>query len=580
LKERGQSARSTGEVGIASGSLYRATLYRICVASHSRQSARHDNLPMEITFQALCHLASWERQLPIAGGWAFEAAMRRINLLDYSVRSLNGIDKFLDQVRLQKRPSTKEALQNSGYGNLMELLAFYVGEVIARANQSPVRWSLDEVEVPIDPFTPLAEQPRAERRLTCWVYRGNGNPAAFWPTYALMSRLLESGDEKSIRFSAEMMMATPADENSPLAPLTPLSPGIPTQAKVAELPTEEFDALRIDIPFYDLDSMRRLIDAEDDLLRRGRVIWGMPVQVNTILFEQRWHGGAPGELIYDLSGRAPTEDMYRVARALMQLKLADPAPSAAQTDEERGFAEYLRDGRVRVFGRTVPPGICSYPLQVSSTYFDQLHLPDGSLSMDIIPILVHDDHPGVVKPLPCALWPQSMVDDWMNQSQRRFGRRATAQQLRDEVKPELTIEQRHGEAASLHAANGRNGQDRERARLLWETNVGFGYAPSMRALGDLHASGEGLDVNPRQAFQYYLAAAQAGDAKAQVIVAKHHLQFDGIAPDLIKAEAWLRKADRQGNRLASRLLIENGFDEDPNKLAAKGGLLRKLFGKR
>jgi hypothetical protein len=391
-----------------------------------------------------------------------------------------------------------------------------------------------------------------------------------------LSRLFESGEDKSIALSASLVMRG-TDQGASLPPLAPSYLPFKTQERVAGMTDAEFVRLRLTPPAWlSDDPLGALLNAEDDLLRHGHVTWAVPVQVNSSLFSPTWDRGAPGELLYDPAGRASPEALSTVASAVYRLK-ADTSRDAEHTPPEAEFAHYLRDETIRVFGRCVPPAVCGYPLQVSSTFIDRSHLPDGTLAMNILPILVHQGHPGVVIPLPAALWPELMRSDWMDASERQHGKRFTAEELRNGAMAPPSVEDQYRMAMELYGLAEQDPENLNKARALWELNAVRGHALSLMALGNLHSRGHGVPENPRQAFQYYLAAAQMGDVDAQVAVAENLMLVDGVGCDLVKAEQWLRKAAGSGSRRAKHLLIENGFDEPPG--GSRRGLLGKFFGR-
>ncbi|WP_414040685.1 tetratricopeptide repeat protein [Acidithiobacillus sp. M4-SHS-6] len=60
-------------------------------------------------------------------------------------------------------------------------------------------------------------------------------------------------------------------------------------------------------------------------------------------------------------------------------------------------------------------------------------------------------------------------------------------------------------------------------------------------LGHLYQSGLGVSANPRQAFHWYLQAAEAGDRFAQRQVANAYLNGRGVARNLQRAAFWFRQ---------------------------------------
>jgi hypothetical protein len=53
-----------------------------------------------------------------------------------------------------------------------------------------------------------------------------------------------------------------------------------------------------------------------------------------------------------------------------------------------------------------------YPLKLSSTFFNQEFLPGFRLAQPFFPMLISDNHPGLVHALPRQLWPQELRRAW------------------------------------------------------------------------------------------------------------------------------------------------------------------------
>ena len=62
--------------------------------------------------------------------------------------------------------------------------------------------------------------------------------------------------------------------------------------------------------------------------------------------------------------------------------------------------------------------------------------------------------------------------------------------------------------------------------------------------------------NDKEAFQWYLKAANQGDAKAQFKVAQAYQSGTGIAQDQLQAQQWLQKAAQAKHPLAQATLAK------------------------
>jgi TPR repeat protein len=100
--------------------------------------------------------------------------------------------------------------------------------------------------------------------------------------------------------------------------------------------------------------------------------------------------------------------------------------------------------------------------------------------------------------------------------------------------------------------------------------------------GLAYRDGDGVDLDPAQAFRQFFEAAEQGHAGAQLEVAKEYLNDEGAVPvDFETAVGWLRKSEAQGNLDARANLgwcLANGYGvtRDPVKAEA---LMRDAAGK-
>jgi len=177
----------------------------------------------------------------------------------------------------------------------------------------------------------------------------------------------------------------------------------------------------------DGDDLRVVFENGTALLAGGRVVPCAIVQANNMLTQPAEGGGAAGEVVYDLTGRTPVEDLCHIASKLLALK-AMPFEDPAMAHVSR----YLADEQTRVFGLDVPQAVVPYPLKISSTWFDKALLRSGALQSQVIPLLVSDAHPGLVRPLPARFWPDEAAAPQVaaqqgEQSARKVGNEDEAQ---------------------------------------------------------------------------------------------------------------------------------------------------------
>ncbi len=354
---------------------------------------------------ALAYLHTWDHGATPPGGIAYEPLLRRIKL-DYAPASLARVDTLLDALRTAKKPQREAFLADAGGQNLLLLLAFYVAETAGRAVGCAPQWLTYEAA------QRQAPNPSArvfETSMVCNFPGSGARIAHFAPLVAICDRLFNPVVDKSVAFSAGMVIPQPL-QVSTVAP--PAAPGFAPPLDLAQAlsrcaPRERAQLEIVPPPWADRDPLARWFDAAPQLLREGRVVWAGLVQAHRSLFAPQPYGGAPGEVVYDPAGRATPEALDEVAQLLESLKgqrLQDPALAA--------FSDYLADEMTRAFGLDVPASVSPYPLKVATTFFDRGYLPANVIRQRCFPVLVSDRHPGIVLFLPAALWPAPLLQGW------------------------------------------------------------------------------------------------------------------------------------------------------------------------
>jgi hypothetical protein len=460
---------------------------------------------MTLTFRALLYLYAFDNHLPFPTGLADERLLRTARL-DYSVQSLERIDVFLDALRKTRKIDRDTYLDDPANQGLLYLLAFYVGEVIGRSLGAAPQWATyaemqtrgghlggPQFENSVTLMFPLDLTPR-----TAWLL----------PLASICSRLFDEHVTKSVLFSAGLML--PPESQQKPACQQPLPP-VPAPAWPVDVAALARDwrgpARQVEIdepPWARSDDLHYLFDNARALLHEGRVVWGALVQVNLDLFDAAGQfAGAPGEVLYDPTGRVPREDLAEMADKVFALKgqeFQDPALAH--------FSRYLTDEKVRVFGLDFPAPILPCPLKVSSTWFQRAHLPGGVISDKLIPLLISDAHPGAVLPLPALFRPGAYVPD-----------------------PELA----HLEPASLTEEGHlwfqgtRMAQDYGKARAAWEKAKGNPGA--LNGLGKLYEQGLGVAQDLDRALEYYEMAEAKDYGPAAEAAERLRAQKQGAAAE-------------------------------------------------
>lgn len=536
----------------------------------SMQHSAHSPLltTMGPNLSAQCYLRAFADDIAMTGGLLGHEDLRAARL-DYSLTSLARADAVLDAALARPPVLGEQLLGHPGAQNLVVLLAFYAGELLGRALGETPRWDVDPT---LTAAEPVPEALRALGGHALCHFRGG---LRFAPIALILERLFGGGDRPGLAVAVEALLPTDRqgqDRGAPLpaapAPDWPLGlPGARPGVAAAALP-----GLRPTAPFWadDQEPLSQLFRHADELLLRGRVVWGALVQANPLLFAPEFRLGAPGDVVYDPQGRVEPEALVAVADLLYQAKTQ--GTEGIDDPQLALYAEHLRDERTRQFGFVIAGAVLPYPLCASSTYFDQLQLPDGMLSQRCLPLLVADSQPGLVLPLPQALWPEALREAWLAAGESRHGTRfdpraahaalvAKIQRERTDPVPLFREGMRHwlGEGVP---------RDYRKARALLEqaAECGGGHALALNNLGLMYEQGLGVAIDPDQQHRYYAAAAELGEPQGQLNLGRFLLKQGRLD----EAMPYLRAAAAAGVEEA-RLQLRYIADAKAGRQGSAGG---------
>jgi hypothetical protein len=144
------------------------------------------------------------------------------------------------------------------------------------------------------------------------------------------------------------------------------------------------------------------------ILRDGRVVWGVIVQANNLLFAP----GAqdhPADVLY-----APDPDQVQDPDTLLVVSerlftLKETTPDDAHLAR---FAHHLTDERKRDFAMSVPEWLSAgVQMEMSAAMLHRTHLPSGFLRRGTFPLLVVSN-PRLVMVLPQRYWPAGLLEWW------------------------------------------------------------------------------------------------------------------------------------------------------------------------
>lgn len=167
---------------------------------------------MDMDRAAASLLAARGGTTEVAGGLAYRTALQQARL-DDSLESLDRVDALLAQMRTRLQPTPEQWDQASDRENFTLLLAFYLGSMVAKHGDSPIRWYAYEDALTALP--PEARPPEARWSRVVGVVGG----AVCVPLGVIEERLF-AGDEGQMtcrayveRLAARVRPGGAADEN-------------------------------------------------------------------------------------------------------------------------------------------------------------------------------------------------------------------------------------------------------------------------------------------------------------------------------------------------------------------------------
>lgn len=352
--------------------------------------------PNSTTIRALWYLQNFATQSAWTNGLAFEKQLRACRL-DFTLSSLQRIDRLLDHIREQYQPQRETFFRQPENQTFLFLLAFYCGEMRGRlAKSAPVWYDWGEFH---------ARYPELESifpnilhyEFVAHFQREDGEFNHF-PLVAILARLFDAAPDKSVYTSTLTGDYQAYGEHDRL-PETAQHLAIDWQQALAQTPKNERAYLQILPPkWLQGDDLMTQMQALPQLYQRGRVVWAALVQANNLLFQANDTANCPAEIIYDKSGRTPPDVLRQWAKELFSLKNTTPSePELAR------YAAHITDERTR-FSGSIPKQIShSMPVFGASLLIWRLHLPNGILSLPTFPIVVADDCDEVMI-LPAKYW--------------------------------------------------------------------------------------------------------------------------------------------------------------------------------
>lgn len=163
------------------------------------------------------------------------------------------------------------------------------------------------------------------------------------------------------------------------------------------------------------DEIIEIFDAESQVLKRGRVVWGVLMQANKMLFSNTGsHAkfGAPAAVLFSEDERARHDPLAigswttRIFAFKEQVEAGHPP----EDPDERMLGETLareldRPSRLRVPDQFTP----GCEVFMTTIYVDRRHLPNRRLEAGLFPILILPELTGMALVVPHWFWPREFT---------------------------------------------------------------------------------------------------------------------------------------------------------------------------
>lgn len=457
---------------------------------------------MNINFRAACYLYAFENNQPITGGFLFDSLLRSYKL-DYSLSSLARIDDFLDAIRAKKTLTADNYLDSQASQNLLCYLCFYVGEVISRKLQSPPRWrGFDDFAQGEDAMVVISGRIfEYSLSLDFPEHPDLQTKTLFKPLVSITSRLIENESDKSVLWSSGFFLgdvSSDPDYNTPLPPV----PARPWPINIADV-LSSHPELRERLffktpPGYVDDPMQKLFACKDAILENGRVVWGAVIEVNTLIYENNGFSGVPGRVLYAPDGRVEPNILFDLSRVVATYKTIKKVQ-----EDAKALSKLMKDETSRHFGFDIPRSIIPYPLKMSVTYFYRPHLIGNRLVSSEIPLLINDDYPGMVLPLPHYFWPAEFVKHWEENLRHHIMQAAMRGDDLEAYVPDPLLAHLMPCSISEEGMLWSRQGEYAKAKAAWEKAEAKGDLLATYGLGTLYENGQGVEKDIELAIQYY-----------------------------------------------------------------------------
>lgn len=350
---------------------------------------RADNPDQDCNVLANRHVDALVERYPFEHGIAYRKALYQLGL-DLSAASLLRIDYLLEQLKPTLAVPEAQFMARPANRNFLHVLAFYIGTVVAQESGARIDWFTARQ---LQRAHAIAVDAAAQPRL---ALAGMFNKSdVYYPLELLLERLF--GSCSSAQFRATL---------KELGRMAAASRASRLQDDMEHV-QRRIDMARSGDPAYlvpqrpswaDGDSIDLWFQNVGALFLGGRLVWGRITQANHLMWKEG-SANCPGEVLYDLRGIPGGDALGPIADTIFDYKCTRPL------DHRLAFlADLLTEERTRSYGLPLPLRLSSADLRLTTIFFDRKHLPGGYLHSALVPLLIHDDYPGIVTVLPERFW--------------------------------------------------------------------------------------------------------------------------------------------------------------------------------
>ena len=160
------------------------------------------------------------------------------------------------------------------------------------------------------------------------------------------------------------------------------------------------------------DDIRYTIENWNDIFKNGRLAWAHIIQVNKLMFAAG-DTNCPGEIVVwcDKSEIFDLSILAEIAHNLYELK--GHSEELVNVDE-KFFAQYLENQKIRVYGLKVPTSLSrGVNARVSTIFFQRKHIPGRKITYSFFPVLYLQRPTMAVAMVPYKFWPENLYKHWL-----------------------------------------------------------------------------------------------------------------------------------------------------------------------